>query len=651
MPQIILDGPDSKSRAYPDVGELFESAVFRSDPQVAHVVTLTISQKGGGPSEVATMPLPPGQIVELGRIDPAAQHAERLFVPRRLPDIVRLPIADVGQTAVSRRQLRIESLQEGERVRITNVSGSTPVACAGRPKVMPGETVECPLPVDVRIGDIAVRLEIDRGDDPRTSTELVSLGSPVEKSGSGSIFRKDSISRILSDMPQTAVDGLVAWWQDVIAVLQSASNSDDFFQRAAGAVVRLIGLDVGAVFVFENGGWRAVAMETAGPKTARPSTGVLRRVLEEKRTFFSRVDPSADVFSSVASIDAFVASPILDRDGEVIGAVYGHRSRDLTKAGEADITHLEALLVQTLASGVAAGLARMEQEKASLARKVQFEQFFSPELSARLDAEPDLLTGRDAEVTVLFCDIRGFSGVSERLGPAQTMAWVGSVMSTLSDQVAATGGVLVDYIGDEMMAMWGAPTPQSNHAELACAAARLMAERSAEIDAAWMGIIGCPTRFGIGINSSVARVGNTGSSRKFKYGPLGNGVNLASRVQGATKYLKVPAIITGSTRGLLDDSLLVRRLCRVRVVNIVEPVDLFELDCGSEPRTRERFGRYEEALAAFDAGNFSSAAQALGNLLAAWPGDGPSLVLLSRAVDCMIREPRDFSPVWELPGK
>lgn len=614
-------------------------------------VTLTLRKRGGEPAGAATMSIATGQVVELGRIDATAQDAERLFVPRPLPNVVRLPIADVGETAVSRRQLLIEPRPDGT-VRIVNVSGSIAVACAGRSRIMPGETVEYPLPLDLRIDQIAVQLETDREEDPSTSTEiLMTLERPVEKSGGISTFRKSSISKILATMPQSAQDGLVGWWQNIIEVLQSASNSDDFFQRAAQAVVRLIGLDVGAVFLFENGAWRVVSMETAGSRTARPSSAVLRRVLEEKRTFFSRVDPSTDIFSSIASIETFVASPILGRDGAVIGAVYGHRSRDLTDTASAEVTHLEALLVQTLASGIAAGLARMDQEKASLARKVQFEQFFSPELSARLDAEPDLLTGRDAEVTVLFCDIRGFSGVSERLGPAQTMEWIGSVMSTLSDQVAATGGVLVDYIGDEMMAMWGAPSPQANHAVLACMAAQLMAEQASTIDAAWMETIGCPTSFGIGVNSSVARVGNTGSSRKFKYGPLGNGVNLASRVQGATKYLKVPSIITGSTRALLDDSFLTRRLCRVRVVNIVEPVELFELDCGSDPRTQERFRHYEEALAAFEAGNFSAAAQALGNLLAAWPADGPSLVLLSRAVDCMIREPKDFSPVWELPGK
>ena len=614
------------------------------------VLTLSARNPGGGPAEVATLAVPIGMPIELGRLDASARD-ERLFVPRPSGGGLRLPIAPAGMSGVSRRQVSIEPLP-GAGVRVANLSATIGVTCGGHPTLGPGATAELSLPLNLWIGPIEVALvAAGEGAGPEVTESLQPLESPITRGDGISIFQKRTVSALLEHVPPATVDALVSWWQNVIAVLQSASNSDDFFQKAAQAVVRLVGLDVGAVFLHEHGAWRPAALETGGPGTARPSTTVLRRVLEEKRTFYSRVDQSASVFTSMGSIEAYVAAPILDRDDAVIGAVYGHRSRELTDATAAEITHLEALLVQTLASGVAAGLARMAQEKASLARKVQFEQFFSPELSAQLDAQPDLLTGRDAEVTVLFCDIRGFSGVSERLGPAQTMDWIGGVLSTLSDQVAATGGVLVDYIGDEMMAMWGAPSPQPDHAVLACRAARLMLEHAAAVDARWQATIGSPTRFGIGVNSAPARVGNTGSTRKFKYGPLGNGVNLASRVQGATKYLKVPAIVTGSTRRLLDDSFLARRLCRVRVVNIVEPVDLYELDCGGEATCRERFARYEEALAAFDAGEFSTAAKVLGNLLATWPGDGPALVLLSRAVDCMIREPRDFSPVWELPGK
>lgn len=613
------------------------------------IEAMNLSVRTGDAADAVTMSVKPGEPVEVGRLDASARDPERLFVPHTVAGVVRLPIAALGQTSISRRQARIELLPTG-RIRIANLSGSISMGCAGFGTITPGATVEHPLPLTLRVGPIAVVLGADEADESGPSSGLLrALASTAEQQESGSFLKSGALSALVANMPPAAIDALVSWWRNVIAVLQSASNSDDFFQQAARAVVQLVGLDVGAVFLYENGGWRPACTETTGPRTARPSAGVLRRVLEEKRTFFSRVDASADVVSSIAAIDTYVASPIIDRGGAVIGAVYGHRSRDLADGAGAEITYLEALLVQTLASGVAAGLARMEQEKSSLARKVQFEQFFSPELASQLESQPDLLTGRDADVTVLFCDIRGFSTVSERLGPAQTMDWVGSVLSTLSDQVAATGGVLVDYIGDELMAMWGAPSPQPNHAVFACHTARRMVECAAEIDARWRPVIGCPTQFGIGVNSSRARVGNTGSTRKFKYGPLGGGVNLASRVQGATKYLKVPVIITGSTRELLDESFLVRRLCRVRLVNIATPVDLYELDC-TDGR-QEMFGEYAAALAAFDAGDFSTATKLLGNLLATWPGDGPSLVLLSRSVDCMIREPRDFSPVWELPGK
>jgi adenylate cyclase len=178
-----------------------------------------------------------------------------------------------------------------------------------------------------------------------------------------------------------------------------------------------------------------------------------------------------------------------------------------------------------------------------------------------------------------------------------------------------------------------------------------MRRAAPEIDARWQSLVGSPTEFGIGINSGPARVGNTGSQRKFKYGPLGHCVNLASRTQGATKYLQVPAIVTGATRRLLGNDFRVRRLCSVRVVNIAEPVELFEISLDDAGDNAGLFAAYEEALAAFDAGRFTTAVRVLGDLLAFAPQDGPALVLLSRAVACLIEEPDEFSPVWTLPGK
>jgi adenylate cyclase len=345
-----------------------------------------------------------------------------------------------------------------------------------------------------------------------------------------------------------------------------------------------------------------------------------------------------------------VAAPILNRHGEVIGALYGDRCH--SRHGVfAPITKLEAMLVELLASGVAAGLARVEQEQAALRARVQFEQFFTPELARELTAHPELLNGKELDVTVLVCDIRGFSRVTERLGPARTMDWINDVLGVLSNCVLQQGGVLVDYVGDELEAMFGAPVGHADHAQRACRAALAMLDTLPQLQQRWLEATQEPMGVGIGINSGSARVGNIGSAQKFKYGPLGNTVNLASRVQGASKYLKATLLITEETRAHLGEGFATRRLCRVRVVNIDKPVAIFELVDTPIQSWLELKDTYEQALACFENKEFLQTAHLLGKLLPRHPSDGPTQALLSRAVTCLLEEPKDFDAVWKLPGK
>src|SRR5262249_19139262 len=159
-----------------------------------------------------------------------------------------------------------------------------------------------------------------------------------------------------------------------------------------------------------------------------------------------------------------------------------------------------------------------------LKAQIQFEQFFTPELARHLYSEPNLLEGRDANVTLLFCDVRGFSRASEKLGPAGTVRWIGDLMSELSECVLDDEGVLVDYSGDELMAMWGAPRDQPDQAVRAVRAGLAILAALPRLSERWRDVLGGPVSVGVGINSGVARVGNTGSRFKFKYGPLGNAV-------------------------------------------------------------------------------------------------------------------------------
>jgi adenylate cyclase len=181
-----------------------------------------------------------------------------------------------------------------------------------------------------------------------------------------------------------------------------------------------------------------------------------------------------------------------------------------------------------------------------------------------------------------------------------------------------------------------------------------MSEGLAQLNRRWEGRLGVPIGLGIGLNSGPALVGNTGSHKKFKYGPLGHTVNLASRVEGATKHLGVQLLITGPTRSFLGNTFAVRRLCRARLVGISGEVELHEL-CAESAPTEWQFLRdsYETALGLYETGHWREACQALLVQLKESPGiyDLPSISLLGRSVECLKQRPSPFDPVFEFKSK
>ena len=562
----------------------------------------------------------------------------------------RLVIAPLEEQTISRRHVLLERQADGS-LRVENLSNTMPIGIENEPPLEPAGIRQMQLPMVLAIGTKAIRVQEAQAE-PVNLHGLAELTVPPNPQFS-------SLQRFpgLVEQPTAANElnrQVLHWLQASMGVFHSAASSADFFQKAAQAVVDIIGLDTGRVLVLDHDNWQTRAFASGSQISEddwRPSLSVLNKVRCERRTFWELPSLVTDQLASLRGVEAVVATPLLDPNGDVIGALYGDRRRARGVLEQDLISELEAMLVELIASGVAAGMARMQQEHAALTARVQFEQFFTRELSEQLSAHPDLLAGRDAEVSLLFCDIRGFSRISERLGAEKTVQWIGDVMGVLSDCVLAHAGVLVDYIGDELVAMWGAPAEQPEHARLACLAAIDMLKALPRINERWSAVLQEPMAFGIGVNSGIARVGNTGSHHKFKYGPLGNTVNLASRVQGATKYLRSPILITGSTHSQLDSRFQSRRLCLVRVVNIVEPVELHELAISDQPGWTELKQRYETALAAFERRDFRRAAQVVSDLLEKWPDDGPCLLLLSRAATCLIAPTSEFNPVWELAGK
>ncbi len=558
----------------------------------------------------------------------------------------RLIIAKLEDDTVSRKHLRLESTPNGG-IRVANLSQKLALMLNGANVVRPGEKLETPLPVVLNVGRWMIRvLPPEENEAPLQALPEATLRPLV-----GDTKR----SQAKLPQPGMSADQICQWLQAAMSVLQGVAGTREFFPRAARAMVDLVGLDSGRVLLLDNGDWRVQAVEIAAemkrPTDWRPSRQVLARLISEKRTFWMGAQGVPAAGQSLIGMDAVVAAPILNAAGEVIGALYGDRSQVPGLGAFAPVTSVEAQMVELLAGGVAAGLACLEQEQAAVRARVQFEQFFTPELSRQLEAEPDLLRGRDSEITVLFCDVRNFSRYAERLGPAMTVEWLSDVMGTLSECVLVQRGVLVDYIGDELMAMWGAPAEQPDQACRAAAAALDMLGHLPGLNARWASVLGGPMGFGLGLNTGVARVGNTGSKRKFKYGPLGNSVNLASRVQGATKYLKAPVLVTRETHNRLGEGFSSRRISQVRVVNIAEPVDLYELAPASRPGWAALAAGYERALAQFESGDLNAAMRSLFQLLSEHPDDGPALVLLSRVIALRDADQSTFDPVWELPGK
>lgn len=209
-----------------------------------------------------------------------------------------------------------------------------------------------------------------------------------------------------------------------------------------------------------------------------------------------------------------------------------------------------------------------------------FQFYLQPDLVNELTENPELLKfgGEKKRLSILFSDIRNFTNLSEGLTPEQLARFIHCYMDPMTEQVLNHRGTLDKYIGDAVMAIFGAPIPVVEHAEDACNAALASI---AELD----GIINCcpdlehifPIRIGIGIHTGEVVVGNLGSSFHFTYTVLGDNVNLASRLEGLTKTYGVDILISEETRNEVAEKFIFRELDRVRVKGKQVPIRIFEL--------------------------------------------------------------------------
>jgi adenylate cyclase len=321
-------------------------------------------------------------------------------------------------------------------------------------------------------------------------------------------------------------------------------------------------------------------------------------------------------------------------------------------AGLKGIQPLEAQFVQLLAGAVSAGLARVAREAEAARARVQFEQFFSPELATALQRDVGILAAQERELTLLFADLRGFSKIAERIGARETYDLLSDILDRLTDQIMDHGGVVIDYYGDGLAAMWNAPFDHANHAIRAAQAALAMQAELPAINIEWAERLGGLIRIGIGLNTGLSQVGNAGSQRRLKYGPRGHAVNLASRIEGATKVLGVPCLMSGATQSQLDEAFLTRRICRARVTGMVTPVDLHELSPAlSTPEIQRRHEIYGQALASYELDRPAECLALCEELRLLGVVDKPLQLLTHQAQERIKHPEAEFDAVYSLETK
>ncbi len=244
---------------------------------------------------------------------------------------------------------------------------------------------------------------------------------------------------------------------------------------------------------------------------------------------------------------------------------------------------------------------RTERER----RRVRnaFSHYMAPALVAELAADPSKLKlgGEMREVTLMFCDVRGFTALSEKLDAEQVTRFLNRLLTPLSEEIMTARGTIDKYMGDGIMAFWNAPLDDAEHALNACRAAtrmlgvveRLNREWAAE--AAAEGRPHAPVRIGIGINTAVCCVGNLGSEHRFDYSVVGDGVNIAARLEGRSKTYGVPVVV-GEETARRAPQLGFVELDYVSVHGRSEALRVFGLlgdgDWGADPAAGELLARH-----------------------------------------------------------
>ncbi len=311
------------------------------------------------------------------------------------------------------------------------------------------------------------------------------------------------------------------------------------------------------------------------------------------------------------------------------------------------------IITATIAYSGSAAYKYFAEEKQKKEIRSAFGQYVQPEFVEQLIAQPDLLKlgGQKKRLTVLFSDIAGFTSISEKKEPEELVSFLNEYLGAMTDIIFEHSGTVDKYIGDAVMAFWGAPIGQDNHAELACQSTLKMMKKVKELAPQNTNI---HSRFGIATGDMI--VGNIGSYNRFNYTVLGDTVNLAARLEAANKQFGSSTMISEQTYEGVKEHFYCRQLDLLVVKGKTEPVRVFELMAkrsapGAE-HTQEIISIYQEGLDYYLAKNWDQAIEKFRQVLSLKPEDGPSETYIERCLKFKEEPPpKDWDGVFHLKTK
>jgi adenylate cyclase len=247
-----------------------------------------------------------------------------------------------------------------------------------------------------------------------------------------------------------------------------------------------------------------------------------------------------------------------------------------------------------------------------------FGQYVPPELVDKMAEDPEKysMEGKSEQLTVLFCDIVGFTSISESLEPKELSQFINDYLTSMSMVIRNNRGTLDKYIGDAIMAFWGAPVEDHEHARQGVISAMAM-QTELEKVRAQMRARGWPDiRIGVGVNTGQMRVGDMGSKLRKAYTVMGDAVNLSSRLEGLTRVYGVGILVGPNTKQVVKD-VVFREVDRVKVKGKDEPVEIFEpigMEGQVDKKVMDEIKLWHKALRAYRAQKWDEAEMDLFNV-------------------------------------